>query len=391
MRSGKWAWILLAVLPLLPGCADFWVSPSDGGSSGGCTTNCTTLSSGNFYILSNSGTPQIVGESIASGKLTGISGSPWNLGMPSYSMAISPNGANLYVSTTAGVIMYPVSNGSLGTAAQVSQDPTAFAIAVDTSGNWLIEAQQGTGGVIMGAVPLNSSGSNAGAEITASYTVANAAIPNGKIAISSDDTYIFVSLGNGGTIAVPFNANAGSGNNPFGSTANVIPTVSSAGQSVSVAVDPNHRLFYIGETLANSTNTSGALRAFLYSSLGGTAVTEISGSPIDSGGLAPNAILPLSSYVYVASGKGASTTGSIVSFAVTSSGSSFSLASGSIVAAGAQPLSLAQDKTDNFVLAVNSSGNPYFSSYTFNTTPGKLDVQVTSGSPSSPIAIVAAP
>lgn len=389
MKSGKWALLLLAALVLLPGCADFWVSPSSNGGSG-CTTNCTTLSSGNFYILSNATTPQIVGESIVSGKLTAITGSPWTLVASPYSMAISPTGAYLYVSTAAGVYMYPVTSGALGTAVQVSQDVAALAIAVDTTGKWLIEAQQGTGGVTMGAVPLNSSGGDAGAEITGGYNVTNAAVQNGKIAISSDNSYVFVALGNGGAIVVPFNASAASGTNPFGASATVIPTVNAAGSALSVGVDPSHRLFYVGETLANSAQTSGALRAFTYSSLGGATVTEVTGSPIDSGGLAPNAILPLASYVYVASGKGTSA-GNIVSFAVTSSGGNYSLGSGSSVGAGTQPASLAEDKNLNFVLAVSSSGSPSLDTYTFNATAGKLDVQVTSTSPSASVQIVAAP
>ena len=53
-------------------------------TSSGCTTNCSTLSSGDFYILTGGTTPQVQGESIQSGKLTAIAGSPWNLTAPPY-------------------------------------------------------------------------------------------------------------------------------------------------------------------------------------------------------------------------------------------------------------------------------------------------------------------
>ena len=120
----------------------------DDATSTSCTTNCTTLSSGDFYILTGGTTPQVQGEVISSGNLTAISGSPWTLTAPPYAMAISPSGNYLYVSTTGGVYVYPISGGSLesASAVAVSSDVDAVAIAVDTSGRWLVEAlQTGTG------------------------------------------------------------------------------------------------------------------------------------------------------------------------------------------------------------------------------------------------------
>jgi hypothetical protein len=53
---------------------------------------------------------------------------------------------------------------------------------------------------------------------------------------------------------------------------------------------------------------------------------------------------------------------------------------------------LAEDGTGTFVLAANSLGTPYFSSYTFDgTTAGQLDEQIFTSTGSSPIAIVALP
>ncbi len=359
-------------------------------SSGSCSS--TANASGDFYILNAGTTPQILGESIASGALSALSGSPWTAESTPYAMALAPSGNYLYVSTIAGVYVYPINSGVLGTAVQVSQDVAALAIQVDTSGTWLIEAIQATGGVTLAAVPLSSSsGGDNGAEQTASYSVANAAVQNGKMAISPDDKNIFVALGSGGTVVVPFNASASGGANPFASTGTVVNVPNSDSEALSVAVDPSGSLFYIGETNANSAGNSGALFAYLYSSLGGASLTAASGSPISSGGLAPNAILPTTSgYVYVANGAGTSSAGNISSFSVTSSGSSYTIASGSTIAAGTQPYGLAEDSTSSYLLAINSLGNPYFSWYTFDsTTPGKLDAQSTANTGSSPVAIVA--
>ncbi len=399
MNVGRYARTLMAAVPLLAGCAGFWQKPASSSSSGsGCTTDCTTLSSGHFYILTGGTSPQVQGENILSGKLTAISGSPWTLTAPPYAMAISPGGSDLYVSSTGGVYVYPISGGGLETASAVavSTDIDAVAIAVDTSGKWLVEAlESGTGSVTMAAVPLNTSnGTNNGAEATVVYSVNNAAVQQGKIAISPDDAHVFVALGSGGTIAIPFNASAAAGNNPFGNNAPVVAVEHTGGSALSVAVDPGGALFYIGESLGSPTGTTGGLRAFTLASLSSTLV-QASGSPIASGGLAPNAILPISSSseIYVANGAGTSTAGNITTFNLTSSNGAYTIAAaGTSATAGIQPFSLAPDGNGNFLLAVSEIGNPYFSSYTFDaTTTGKLDVQVTASTGTAPLAVVAAP
>ncbi|HEY1159956.1 MAG TPA: hypothetical protein VGE83_04965 [Terracidiphilus sp.] len=399
MKLGKWARLLLAAAPILigfgAGCGDFWQAPS---TTTTCTTNCTTATSGNFYILNAGTTPEIVGESIVSGTLTALSGSPWTVEGAPYAMAMAPNGSFLVVSSTSGVFAYPITNGTLGTATVVSTDQ-AYAVQVDATDSWLVEALQGNGGVTLGAVPISSTtGANNGSEQTVSFTVANAAVQPNRLVISGDNSNIFAALGTGGTIVVPFNASAATGTNPFGTSpkATTIAVANSSGSALSVAVDPSTtpRLFYIGETLANSAGNSGGLRAFNYSSLGSSALTQATGSPIASGGLAPNFILPIASGddVYVANGAGLSTAGNIAGFAVTASGTTYSIAAGSTVAAGVQPLGLAEDSSSTFVLAVGSLGSPYFDAYTFDTTTvGRLDSQITSSTAANSIAIVATP
>ena len=157
------------------------------------------------------------------------------------------------------------------------------------------------------------------------FTVANAAVK--QMVLSPDSANFFVALGTGGTIVVPF----ASGNaNPLGATATTIPVANSGGSALSVAVDPSTtpRLFYIGETLA--VGASGGLRAFNYSSLGSNPLTQATGSPIASGGLAPNAILPIATgdYVYVANGQGPTSAGNIAWFPITASGTTYTVAAG---------------------------------------------------------------
>ena len=395
MKLARQAGLLLAMIPFLAGCSGFWTPlPNSGSGSSGCTTNCTTASSGPFFILSNGTAPQVAGGTVVSGKLTAVSGSPWALTNAPYSMAISPNGAFLYVSTTLGVFGYPISNGILGTALQgsISSDDNAMAIQVDATGNWLIEALQAVGQVTMAAIPLNTiTGNAAGIEVTTTYNVSNAAVQS-RLAISPGNKNIFVPLGSGGVMVVPFVASVGSGLSPFGN-ATLIPVANAGASALSVAVDPSSRVFYVGEVGASPGASSGGLLAFDYSSLTGT-LKQISGSPIASGGLAPNAILPdpAGNYVYVANGQGVGNAGNITSFSISASGSVYTIASGSTVATGTQPLSLAEDSSSQFIFDVGGVKNPHFDAFTFSsTTPGKLDSQFVAPAATSPLSILAAP
>jgi hypothetical protein len=169
--------------------------------------------------------------------------------------------------------------------------------------------------------------------------------------------------------------------------------LNAGGAALSVAVDPTNRLFYIGETLANSTANSGGLRAFNYSSLGGT-LTQASGSPIATGGLGPNFILPIASgeYVYVANGQGQTAAGNVAWFPITASGTTYTIAAGSSIASGIQPTGLAEDSLDNFVLAAStggstSSGSPDLDAYTMST--GTLTSALTSTTGTDPVGAIA--
>jgi hypothetical protein len=400
MTLKKLATLLFLAAPFVAACGDFWQNPNGSSTSSttSTTSTSTTASSGDFYILNNGTTPEILGESIVSGTLTALSGSPWTLtqiGTP-YAMAMAPSGNFLAVSTITGVYTYPISGGGLGNPNQVSTDTTALAIQVDTSGSWLIEALQTTGEASLAAIPINSStGAQNGTEVAADYTDTSASVQQGQIAISKDDKNIFVALGTGGAIVVPFNVSATSGTSPFGASAKVIPVSnSSIGSTLSVAVDPDDRLFYVGETNVNSTTKPGGLFAFNYSSLTSSTLTQAAGSPLASDGLAPNFILPDSSggYVYVGNGQGTGSAGNITGFSVTASGSIYTIAADTTVSAGAQPIGLAEDDTGAFVLGVNQLGSPYFDAYTFDaTTAGKLDSQITADTGATPLAIVAAP
>lgn len=393
MKSVRWAALGLVITALLAGCKGFWDAPT---STGTTTTTPTTLSSGVFYVL-NQTTKQIVAYDISSGTLDNLSGSPYALSAAPTSIAVSSGGGFLYVGTVNGIYLYSIGSGgalTLGNSGNPIADDIPAAMVI--SGSWLVDAfTNASSSVQVDAIPIDAStGAYDGSGGTAPsqiFSVADAAIK--EMVLSPDDANLFLALGAGGTIAIPFS----SGNaNPLGASATTIKLANAGGSALSVAVDPSStpRLFYIGETLADSAGSSGGLRVFNYSSLGSGTPTQATGSPIASGGLAPNAIFPLADgdYVYVANGTGTTSAGNIAWFPITASGTAYTVAAGSSIASGIQPMSLAVDSDGNFVLAVSTggsttSGDPDLEAYTISS--GTLTSAVASSTGADPVGAVA--
>ncbi len=389
MRTANWVrGIIVAAATIavaaISGCAGFWDPlPSGGGG--------TNPASGVFYVL-NAKTNQLAGFTFAAGASspTAVTNSPYTLDSTPLSMALTPSGNYLYVSTLSGITYYSVnSDGSLtaGSSGQTLSSDTAFSMQVDPTGSWLIESVTGSG--VLAALPLNTS---TGALNGTAQTVNLPATTLKGIAITpsaSSGSYVFVAMGNGGTATVAFNA---SNANPFGTVTKIAPKNSLGGDNA-VAVDPQGRLLYVGETASLTGTQSGGLRVFTIST---TAVQEISGSPFSTGGTGPSSILPQDSYVYVSnSSVSGSSSGNISGFSVTASGSTYTLTAINTVSTGSLTYALAEDSTSAYLLAVNYGGSPDLSTFTFDTTTaGKLVAGPTSSTgtdPTGALAIVAAP
>jgi hypothetical protein len=373
---------------LLAGCGSFWQTTST--TPTGCTTNCTTLTSGIFYVLnSNVGQDEVAGFSIVGGVLTAVSGSPYSVPSAPFAIAVAPNNHFLYVSTGSGIYLYTIGSNSaltLSSTTPILTDFAAISIQVDATNSWLVDASESG---YLSAIPISPS---TGLKTGAVQQIPLAGISTRQMAISPDNANIFVTLGISGTEVVPFNATSAS---PLATTPGVMIAVKSpGGAALSVAVDPNNRLFYIGETLGSSANANtGGLRAFTYTSLSGV-LAEITGSPFASGGLTPVSILPIASgtAVYVANSTvSSSTTGTISGFTVSAIASGYSLTPvSSSPLTGITPAGLAEDSTKTVVLLVNSGGTPDLDAYTFDAmTSGKLDSGFTSSTGTDPVGAVA--
>jgi len=382
----KYLAVLLAAAACLAGCSGFWDAPASSGGGGTTTTTTpTTLSSGYFYVLDRT-TAQVISYYINAGTLTPV-GSAVAVPATPIAIAVAPNDKFLYVSTLQGIYVYTISSGvlTLGSSQYIYGDP-ALAMQVDSTDSWLVET---SGTDALNAIPIlstngglnTSSATCSNNSVVCSVSLTGATIY--QLAIAPNNSYVFVAAATDGTQAFGFNAGNrdpfGSASGPYATKGPVTPTTGSA---LSVAVDPNNSLLYIGEEGAIS-GTGGGLRVFTIGT-GGT-LSEISGSPFASGGTGSYAVLPKSTadadYVYVASWNGTST-GTITGFSVAATSTSYSLTKlSSTASTGVYPMSLVEDSKGNFVLAESKGGNPYLDYYIFDTTTaGQLDLINTSSS-----------
>lgn len=379
--------VLVAIAMFLSGCAGFW-NPLPTTTT--TTTTTTTSSSGVFYVL-NQGTNQIVAYQISSGTLEEVTAgtgapNPTSFTGTANCMAIAPGGGFLYLGTTSGIYAYQIqSGGSLlplyGGGTISSDKPLAMQVAYDgvTGNTWLIDAfPVSTSGsntqVTVDAIPLNSTGIYNGSDTVPSQNVTAAdstvyqlALTPGAVASSPNTGYVLLAMGNGGAAAIPFN---GASSTPFSTPQTLINPIST--QAVlSVAVDPQERLFYIGQT--DAVSGSGGLLVYSYSALG-SGPDPAPASSLASGGPSPYFILPESTgnYVYVANAN-SSSNGAINWFDITASGTSYSVAAGSTVQAGIMLRGLAEDSSDQFILAVSfgvntgAGGDPDLEAFTMSS------------------------
>jgi 6-phosphogluconolactonase (cycloisomerase 2 family) len=355
MRMGKWALLLLA-MPLVTGCGDFWQAPSTT-----TTTTTTTDTSGYFYVLDKSA-QEVIAYYVDAGVLTEVGA--YAAPDAAANLTVAPNNKFLFVSAAEGVYVYTITSGALSTTStQVTDDP-AVAMAVDTNSSWLIETS-GLGTLY--SIPISSStGQGDSSRTVKSATLTGSTVR--QMVIAPSDGYVFLAMDTDGTVGFTFNSSTGS----LGGSAFFAKTPA-AGSAYSVAVDPSTRLLYIGET--DAVSSSGGLFAYTIDS--GT-LTEISGGVIASGGTNPHAILPKSdgNTVYVANYDNASD-GNITGFSVAASGSTYTLTKINTVATAVEPLALAEDSTEQFVIALNG-GSPYLDIYVFDsTTATTLDLSLT--------------
>jgi 6-phosphogluconolactonase (cycloisomerase 2 family) len=288
------------------------------------------------------------------------------------------------VSTQSGIFLYNIASDGTLTLANtqaISQDP-ATSMQVDATNSWLVDVVSGIGSVnaisidpTTGALASNSEQSF---PLPSEYPFQVAVSPTDSS--SCTDCYAFVAMQTGGTEVIHFNPASAQ---PFTSSIGTLKLVNANSSDNAVAVDPQNRLLYVGETIAVSGTQTGGLRAFTISSSG---VSEIAGSPFASGGTAPSSILPTAdgSYVYVANGSvSGNADGNITGFSVTATSLT---AIGTTAAGPSGRLGLAEDSTGSYLLAIDSAGGPDLQAYTMSS--GALTSAVTDPTGTDPVKAI---
>ena len=253
---------------LLTGCGQFFPPLSSTGGSGG--------SSGNYVYVGNLGTDplSIAGYSIASSAMSEISGSDWNATYSPNSMVVTLNDEYLFMGTDSGeVFSFPIgSDGALGTAT-VAGSLGPAAMAIDTSGDWLIGVDAFSGQVY--AFGLDSSSGTLTSPLSSSIASMSGCDPSTDLAggtpglaIAPNDDHIYVSCGTAGIFTFSFDSSSGD----LTSVNSTLNPKQNGDADFGVAIAPSGNYLFVAET------GIGAVRVFSISSSNGT-LSEVTGSP----------------------------------------------------------------------------------------------------------------
>jgi 6-phosphogluconolactonase (cycloisomerase 2 family) len=366
-KRGIAATMLAAVVSALSGCGNFFVYPGSGS---------TTTNSGDYVFVSNSttGTAYINGYSISNGTLAATSGSPINVNTIPSSMVITTNNNILYIASCGNTVLtiavegcttggsnngiYAYSIGSAGALTSLNSGAAVaggYPVSLDVSpdGQWLA-ALDGTTNTITVYSINNSTGALSATTTTTLLPTSGTTITPFEIRFAPTGSFLATSLGDAGTVIIPFTTS----NASFGTSYGISALNTPSGADYSIAIDGNNNL-YVGRTGGTSTT----LGIYAYK-LGSTSATLINSSTnaAYTTGARPSSLVLSSGYSYLYSGNmldttaGVSSGGSISEFSQ-SSGALTSL--GIAIAAPVEAYSMARDNSGKYILAVgyNSASN----------------------------------
>lgn len=151
IKTRSLSWLLLAVLPFLPGC------PAGGGGDDGsgeaAPSSVAVTPNGSFLYVSNRGSNTVSAYTIGgSGTLAPVAGSPFPAGTSPSAVAISPNGSFLYVSNQGSNNLSAYTIGGGGAITTITGSPFASGaapsgVAVSQNGDFLYVSNQGSNDV----------------------------------------------------------------------------------------------------------------------------------------------------------------------------------------------------------------------------------------------------
>jgi 6-phosphogluconolactonase (cycloisomerase 2 family) len=371
------------------GCAGFFVYP--GTTTGGTGTTGT----GDYVYVANATTQNVAAFEVGTGTLTPISGSPFALGYVPTAAVVNPADSVLFVASNSGIYNYSIA--STGVLTSLNSGVTTgledvVSMAVSPDGQWLFALDGVAAANVLtvyefqisstGALSADTAG---GATYTGTYTITAPASPIAApvpyaltVASVSSGEFVFVALGTGGTLVIPFNTSTGvqSATAPLQYAP---PTGSNYYSNDALAVNSSTSVLYVATS--NASSSAGLITAYTIGSNGtnGTLTFLASGATANF----PTSVVLNSAGtdIYVAN----TTSDSISGFSTTVSGGTLPALTNSPYPFGYAPTGLAVDRSGDYLLAISNTGNPDLTIYSYDaTTAGKLDEAASTATGSDP-------
>jgi 6-phosphogluconolactonase (cycloisomerase 2 family) len=368
----------VAALCWTTGCAGFWVAV---GSSSSSST------SGDIVYVANGTTETVSGFVVGTGALTAVTGSPVSLGFSPTALAVNPADSILFVAGSSQIAAYSI--GTSGVLSSLSSGVTSgltdvVAMDVSPDGQWLlaVDGTLASNAVTVYEFLIDSSTGGLTQEGGAYISITGATpTPNpSAIKVSPNGEFVFVALGTGGDLSIPFTTSSGTMSTP----SQMMLTSSQAYPSDNaLAVNAGSTILYIARSFSTS---AGAIASYSIGSNGVLAPVAQS-----STGVQPNAVVlnAAGTGVYVANRGSTTSPGNTITEFSTTTGGGLTLLG--TIASGSLPIGLAVDNSGDYLLAAANGGSSDLTMYSYDsTTTGKLDLSAataTGTDPTGPVAI----
>lgn len=382
----------IVALGLTVGCGNFFVYPGSTGGSGSTGT-------GDYVYVANATTQNVAGFQVGTGTLTAITGSPFSLGYVPSAAVVNPANSILFVASSGTISSYSIS--SSGVLASLSNPAitglsNVVSMAVSPDGQWLfaldgtaVNTATGQYGIQVYEFQINSSTgalaatTSGGATYSGTYTIQGPTAPPtpvlSQIAVASvtNGEYVFVAMGTGGTLVIPFNTSTGVQSAP---TQYGIP----GGSSIylandALAVNSTTGVLYV--VSSNTSSLNGTIAAY---TIGSNAALTSLASGTTAFQPTSVALNHAGTDIYV----GNLASNSISGFSTTASGSTLTALTNSPYSLSAAAVGLAADRSGDYLLAIANTGNPNLTMFSYDaTTTGQLDEAASTATGTNPVAI----
>ena len=376
--------LALGAMNLLTGCGGFFSDPNSTTSTAGSTT-------GDYFYVVNASTDSLVGFSLSSGALAGVSSTGYGLSanLAPTSVVVTRQDTFVYVGGSGAIVCYSIGTGGVLTSVTGGTTTTTDIVSMVTSpdGQWLLALSSYGGTAELTVYSINTSTgvlTQQGNTLSITFPSNNSigpVVPH-TLRISASGAYVAAALGTAGDALFSFNTAAGNGS--LTQIDNVPPSLPAGSSTYN---SDNALTFSSGSNyllIATTGQTTGS--SFIETYPITTSNTLGTSQQIASGD-APSALEMDSTGAYLYSANHGSANISAYTFSSTTG--ALAAMSGSPFASSADLNALARDKSGDYIVAVSGAGGTTGSNdvtlYGFDVyVAGRLDAIAVSASGTDP-------